>query len=143
MRDGEQLTIGELARATGVATSTLRYWEEFGLFPAPVRVSGRRRYAASAVGLVGQILLLQDAGFRLRELTEILAAWSDDPDAWRALAERKLVELDEQIARAQAARTALAHGLACRHRDPRDCPTAAGLVTARVAGVPLAEAHRD
>jgi len=28
------LTIGELARRAGVATSALRYWEELGLLPA-------------------------------------------------------------------------------------------------------------
>ena len=36
------LTIGELAKRTGVATSALRYYEELGLIPEPVRVSGRR-----------------------------------------------------------------------------------------------------
>jgi predicted site-specific integrase-resolvase len=38
------LTIGELAKRTGVATSALRYYEEFGLIPAPARTSGQRRY---------------------------------------------------------------------------------------------------
>ncbi len=47
------LTIGELAKRTGVATSALRYYEELGLLPAPGRVSGQRRYPESAVGLVG------------------------------------------------------------------------------------------
>src|SRR2546430_13539854 len=67
-RRTEQLTIGGLARATGVATSALRYWEELGLLPAPARVSGQRRYPASAVELVGLILVLRDIGFTLREL---------------------------------------------------------------------------
>jgi DNA-binding transcriptional MerR regulator len=51
MVDGH-LTIGELAKRTGVATSALRYYEKLGLLPAPVRVSGQRRYPESAVGLV-------------------------------------------------------------------------------------------
>jgi hypothetical protein len=38
------LTIGELARRTGVAASALRYWEELGLLATPTRVSGQRRY---------------------------------------------------------------------------------------------------
>jgi DNA-binding transcriptional MerR regulator len=37
----QHLTIGELARRTGVATSALRYYEELGLMPAPVRISGQ------------------------------------------------------------------------------------------------------
>jgi MerR family redox-sensitive transcriptional activator SoxR len=138
----EQLTIGELARTTGVATSALRYWEELGLLPTPARLSGQRRYPASAVGLVGQILLLQDAGFTLRELKAMIAARADDPDAWRELAQRKLAELDERIAQAQAARTAIAHALACPHDDILHCPNYARVVAARVAGSPLHEAHR-
>jgi DNA-binding transcriptional MerR regulator len=43
------LTIGELAGHTGVATSALRYWEELGLLPTPVRISGQRRYPQLAV----------------------------------------------------------------------------------------------
>lgn len=59
------LTIGELARRAGVATSALRYWEELGLLPAPARISGQRRYPESAVALIGVILLLRDVGSRL------------------------------------------------------------------------------
>ena len=61
------LTIGELARRAGVATSALRYWEELGLLPAPARISGQRRYPESAVALVGVILLLRDVGEDPRE----------------------------------------------------------------------------
>ncbi len=137
----EQLTIGELAGATGVATSALRYWEELGLLPTPARVSGQRRYPASAVGLVGLILCLRDAGFTLRELKALIALRSDGLDAWRELARRKLAELDERIAQAQAARTAVAHALACQHQDILDCPNFAGVIAARLAGSPLEEAH--
>jgi MerR, DNA binding len=43
------------------------------------------------------------------------------PD-WRELAQRKLAELDEQIARAQAAREAISHGLRCPRRDVAQRP---------------------
>jgi MerR family redox-sensitive transcriptional activator SoxR len=137
-----RLTIGELARATGVATSALRYWEELGLLPAPARVSGQRRYPPSAVGLVGLILSLRDVGFTLRELKALLGSRSGGVDAWRDLARRKLAELDDRIAQAQAARTAVAHALACQHDDILSCPNAASIVAARLAGAPLHEAHR-
>jgi DNA-binding transcriptional MerR regulator len=134
------LTIGALAEATGVATSALRYWEELGLLPAPPRVSGRRRYPASAVRVVGIILLLHDVGFTLREIRTFLAA--EDSDAWRDLFQRKLTELDERISQAQVARTAIAHALARPHPDGViECPTFAAGVTARLAGIPLREAH--
>jgi hypothetical protein len=44
------LTVGELARRAGVATSALRHYEELGLLPTPARSSGQRRYPESAVG---------------------------------------------------------------------------------------------
>ncbi|MGK5554540.1 MerR family transcriptional regulator [Actinomadura kijaniata] len=140
-KPAKQLTIGELARATGVAASTLRYWEGLGLIPAPARVSGQRRYPPSAVGLIGEILLLQDVGFTLRELKELVTSRSAGNGTWRELHQRKLAELDERIARAQAARTAIAHGLACPRRDVHDCPTFADVVAARLAGASLDEAH--
>jgi DNA-binding transcriptional MerR regulator len=138
----EQLTIGELARTTGVATSALRYWEELGLVPAPARVSGQRRYPASAVGLVGLILLLRDVGFTLREVKALVAFRSDGFDGWRELHQRKLAELDERIAQARTARTAIAHGLACQHEGGiLHCPNFVAVIAARLAGSPLHQAH--
>jgi DNA-binding transcriptional MerR regulator len=135
------LTIGELAKRTGVATSALRYWEEVGLMPAPVRISGQRRYPPSAVERVGVILLLRDVGASLRETNALLASHADTADGWRALARRKLADLDEQIAKAQTAREAITHALACPHEDIASCATFAGIVAARLAGEPLTKAH--
>ncbi|MGS2648544.1 MerR family transcriptional regulator [Streptosporangium sp. G12] len=137
----EQLTIGELASRTGVATSALRYWEELGLLPVPARVSGQRRYPPSAVGLVGVVVLLRDVGFTLREIKAFIASRSPAGDGWRELYRRKLAELDQRIAQAQVARTAIAHGLACPHEDIFECPNFAGGVAALLAGSSLEEAH--
>jgi DNA-binding transcriptional MerR regulator len=110
-----ELTIGELARRTGVAASALRYYEELGLLPAPPRISGQRRYCESAVTIVAAIRLQSDAGFTLAEQKALIAPRDGAPD-WRELAHRKLAELDERIARAQAARDAISHGLRCPRR---------------------------
>src|SRR2546423_3799149 len=92
------LTIGELSRRTGVATSALRYYEEVGLLRHATRISGHRRYSPEVVGVVGAILLLRDA-FTLDEIRRLMAARSKSPRSWRELARRKLVELDERIDR--------------------------------------------
>jgi MerR family redox-sensitive transcriptional activator SoxR len=135
------LTIGELAGHTGVATSALRYWEELGLLPTPVRISGQRRYPQSAVALVGIILLLSDVGFSLAEQKALVASRSIAVDEWRRLARRKLADLDQQIERARAAREAIEHALRCKHADIRHCPNFRKLVAARVTGRPLRQAH--
>jgi len=135
------LTIGELARRVGIAPSALRYYEELGLLPAPTRISGQRRYAEAAVGRVGTILLLRDVGFSLAEQKAFIASRGIDRDTWRQLARRKLVELDDQIAKARTASAVIEHALRCPHDDIVECPNFASVIAARLAGRPLEEAH--
>lgn len=134
------LTIGDLSRRTGVATSALRYYDELGLLRPATRVSGRRRYSPEAVGVVGAILLLRDA-FTLDEIGRLMAARSKSPRSWRELARRKIAELDQRIADAQAARVAIEHALACPHEDIVACPNFQAVVRLRLAGEPLERAH--
>jgi DNA-binding transcriptional MerR regulator len=133
------LTIGELARRACVTTSALRYYEELGLLPAPARVSGQRRYPESAARLVAAILLYSDAGFTLAEQKALLARRGDRGQLMR----RKLAELDERIARAQAARDAIRHGLRCPHEDITQCPNFNAGITARLNGQPLSQSHQE
>jgi DNA-binding transcriptional MerR regulator len=137
----EQLTIGELARRTGAAPSALRYYEEIGLLAPPARVSGRRRYGPEAIDVVGAILFLADVGFTLAEIQQLMAARATDSNSWRELVRRKLTELDERIAEAQAARVAVEHALACPRDDIVTCPNFQEAVRLRLAGKPLQDAH--
>jgi DNA-binding transcriptional MerR regulator len=139
---GGLLTIGELARRAGVTTSALRYYEERGVLPPSTRVSGQRRYPESAARLVAAILLYSDAGFTLAEQKALMAPGGGAP-GWRQLARRKLAELDEQIARAQAAREAISHGLRCSHQDITQCPNFNAGITARLAGQALSQSHQQ
>jgi DNA-binding transcriptional MerR regulator len=139
---GGLLTIGELARRAGVSASAVRYYEELGLLPPPARVSGQRRYHESATRLVAAILLYSDAGFTLAEQKALIAPRDGTP-GWRQLARRKIAELDEQIARAQAAREAISHGLRCPHEDITQCPNFKAGVTARLNGQPLSQSHQQ
>ena len=61
----------------------------------------------------------------------------------RQLMQRKLAELDEQIARAQAAREAIRHGLRCPHENITRCPNFNAGITARLAGQPLSRSHQQ
>ena len=143
------LTIGELARRAGVTASALRYYEELGLLPAPARISGQRRYPESAARVVGAILLYSEAGFTLAEQKALLAdsaggaGGAGTQGDRRQLMRRKLAELDEQIARAQAAREAIRHGLRCAHEDITQCPNFNASITAGLAGQPLSRSHQE
>jgi len=60
------LTIGELARRTGLNVATLRKWEERHGFPVSVRLpSGHRRYGDDTVEKVLRVQRRRDAGVRL------------------------------------------------------------------------------
>jgi DNA-binding transcriptional MerR regulator len=69
----EFLLAGELARATGVSTDTLRHYERKGVLPRPLRsANGYRRYAPGAVDRVRLIRRALGVGFTLDELAVIL-----------------------------------------------------------------------
>ena len=48
------LTIGQLAKATGVASKTIRYYEQIGVLPPPSRSAAKyRQYDASSAPSTG------------------------------------------------------------------------------------------
>jgi len=65
--DGQlELTIGDLARRTGLTPAVIRMWESRHNFPGPRRLpSGHRRYAERDVELIHGVLRRRDAGIRL------------------------------------------------------------------------------
>ncbi|HEX8771735.1 MAG TPA: MerR family transcriptional regulator [Acidimicrobiales bacterium] len=107
------ISISEVAARTGLRPSALRYYEEVGLVTPVARVSGRRQYADDIFERLRVIACAQDAGFTISEVGDLLAGEDEPPARWRALAERKLVEVDAVIARAQAARRLLEESLRC------------------------------
>ena len=115
------LSIGEVATATGLRTSALRYYEESGLIRPAARMAGRRHYDPSVLGQLALIAACQEVGFRLTEIAEWLGEQRGARDQWQELAERKLAELDAHIERAKATRHLLQETLACGCEDPSTC----------------------
>jgi MerR family redox-sensitive transcriptional activator SoxR len=112
----EQLTIGEVARRTGLQSSAIRYYESRGLLPKPVRVSGQRRYDEEIFTRLALIRMAQEAGLTIGEIQTLVSGFPDGTPAserWRELALRKLPEVDALIVRMQAVRQVLQESLAC------------------------------
>jgi DNA-binding transcriptional MerR regulator len=63
------VSIGQLAKAAGVSSRTIRYYEELGILPEPRRTSGgTRKYPREYCGYIETALALKDLGFRLEEV---------------------------------------------------------------------------
>jgi MerR family redox-sensitive transcriptional activator SoxR len=118
------LLIGEVARRAGLSTSALRYYERAGLLPPPARVSKRRSYDSKVIGRIRIILLTLDAGFTVKETKTFLSGYplSTTPaERWRALATKKLAELDAQITRLAQMKSILNDSFQCRCVRIEDC----------------------
>jgi DNA-binding transcriptional MerR regulator len=118
--DGAPLTIGEVARRAGVATSTVRFYERRGLLTADARRSGQRRYRDETLRRLVFIGMLQDAGLSLEDIAAVLDA--SNVAEWKAVARQRLADLDDEIARLERARDYLRGALLCRYDHPAtDC----------------------
>ncbi|MBI1403687.1 MAG: redox-sensitive transcriptional activator SoxR [Porphyrobacter sp.] len=74
MKPSDFITIGEVARRTGLTVSAVRYYEERGLV-APLRTNGnQRRFLRSDIRRLSFILIAQRLGLSLGEIEAQLAA---------------------------------------------------------------------
>jgi MerR family redox-sensitive transcriptional activator SoxR len=126
------LTIGEVARRAGVATSAVRYYERRGLLVADERRSGQRRYTEATLRRLVFIGMLQDAGLHLDDIAGVLAAGSVED--WKAIARDRLALLDAELERLQQARAYLQGALLCRYDHPAsDCKVMGAEIDRRLA----------
>jgi redox-sensitive transcriptional activator SoxR len=101
------LRIGEVAERAGISVSAIRFYERKGLLHAPERLGGQRRYSEATVQRLGVVGAAKQAGFSLEEIGVLLSSTDEGAPAHeqiRALAARKLPEVDALIERAQAMR---------------------------------------
>jgi len=103
------LSIGEVARRTGLRTSAVRYYERIGLLPRAPRVGGQRRYDPRILDRLAIVRLGQHVGLRIAEIKWLLndVPGRPPPERWRKLAKDRLVQVDVLIADATAIRELL------------------------------------
>ena len=77
-----RMTIGDLAKATGVKIVTIRYYEQAGLLPAPSRTEGNyRTYKVEHLRRLQFVRRLRDLGFGLDQVRDLLRLASDSNQA--------------------------------------------------------------
>lgn len=117
--------IGEAAAQAGVNVQTIRYYERRGLLPSsPRRESGYRELPEESVRVVRFIKRAQDLGFSLDEVAELLRLRrSKDRVKARAVAGRRLKQIEQKLAELAAMRDALRHLVhTCREGATPTCP---------------------
>ena len=72
---GRLVRIGEVARAAGVSTRAVRYYEQQGLLISERSPSGQRLYRQDAVTLVRFFQQMFAAGLTSRRIAELLPCW--------------------------------------------------------------------
>jgi MerR family transcriptional regulator, redox-sensitive transcriptional activator SoxR len=99
------LTIGEVARRSGVAASALRFYEQRGLIASERAGSGHRRYPRAVLRRIAFIVFAQRIGLSLDEIGAELAGlpsarapgrrdWSRLGRTWTSRIDQRIAELE-------------------------------------------------
>lgn len=121
------LPIGALARESGVAIDTIRYYEKIGLLPPPPRsAGGQRLYPPAVAARLGFIRRARALGFSLEDIRGLLRLADGDPAPCAEVAARaghQREAIRARIAALQAMEAALARLLAsCAAGETGPCP---------------------
>src|SRR5262245_20070288 len=114
------LDIGEVARRSGVAASTLRFYEEKGLITSVGRRGLRRLFHPRVLERLALIALWRSTGFSLHEISRMFAP-DGKPRIDRQALTAKANELDKAISELTAMRDGLRHAAACPAPSHMEC----------------------
>jgi MerR family transcriptional regulator, redox-sensitive transcriptional activator SoxR len=120
------LTVGEVAKRSGVAVSALHFYESKGLIASTRSGGNQRRYARDVLRRVAVIKAAQRVGVPLSSIREALATLPENrtPTAadWARLSARWRSELDARIAHLTKLRDQLSDCIGCGCLSIKSCP---------------------
>ncbi|HYZ29310.1 MAG TPA: redox-sensitive transcriptional activator SoxR [Thermoleophilaceae bacterium] len=113
----ELMTIGDVARRSGVAASALRFYEQRGLIASERAGSGHRRFRRPVLRRIAFIVFAQRIGLTLEEIAAELAGLPADrapsrPD-WEQLSSTWSARIDERIAELERLKRGLTDCIGC------------------------------
>ena len=111
------LTVGEVARRSGVAVSALHFYETQGLIHSTRSSGNQRRYARTMLRRVAFVRVAQRVGISLAEIGNALATLPSDAapsrEDWVRLSMSWRAELDERMAQLKKLRDTLDDCIGC------------------------------
>ena len=115
------LDIAEVAKRSGVAASTLRFYEQRGLIASLGRRGLRRLFHSAVLERLALIALWRSAGFSLEEIARLFAP-DGQPRIDRQTLLAKAEQLDKTIGKLSAMRDGLRKAAACPAPSHLECP---------------------
>jgi len=120
------VTIGCAARAAGCKVQTVRYYEQIGILPEPVRTRGNQRlYGETDLQRLTFIRHAREMGFPLAAIRDLLSL-ADDPghscEAADAIARAQLAQVERRITHLRALKQELERMITqCKGGNIADC----------------------
>jgi len=111
------LTIGEVSRRSGVASSALRFYDERGLISSERAGSGHRRFPRPVLRRIAFIVFAQRIGLTLDEIGSELSKLPPDRAPtrrdWSRLTSKWTARIDERIAELERLKAGLTECIGC------------------------------
>ena len=124
--DKKELTVGEVAHRSGVAVSTVHFYEAKGLIRGWRTDGNQRRYARGVLRHIAVIKVAQRTGIPLETIGDYLKKLPLDRTIsareWRQLGEQFRAELDDRITRLTRLRDELDGCIGCGCLSTTECP---------------------
>jgi MerR family redox-sensitive transcriptional activator SoxR len=121
----ELLTISEVSRRSGVASSALRFYEDRGLIKSERAGSGHRRYSRAVLRRIAFIVFAQRMGLTLEEVGAELARLPEnrvpDHSDWAKISGSWTKRIDERIAELERLRAGLTQCIGCGCLSLQQC----------------------
>jgi MerR family redox-sensitive transcriptional activator SoxR len=111
------MTIGEVAKRSGLRASAIRYYERVGLLPKPARSGGQRRYDSGILARLAVLERAKNAGFTLDEVQQLFNDQGRPSERWQRVARKKLAELDALMDQIRGMRDLLERRCQCADLD--------------------------
>jgi MerR family redox-sensitive transcriptional activator SoxR len=125
LRGGEPLTIGELARRTGLAVSAIRFYETKGLVSSIRSEGNQRRFLRSDIRRLSVVQIAQQLGFTIQEIKAALVGLpvnrAPTQKDWERISRDFRGQLDQRISRLTRLRDYLDGCIGCGCLSMKKC----------------------
>ncbi len=120
------LTVGEVAKRSGVAISTIHFYESKGLIKSMRTNGNQRRFSAITLRYIGLIKVAQRVGIPLEEIKDALSYYPIGTkltiEQWHELSARWRAQLDERIQKLTRLRDEMDSCIGCGCLSLTQCP---------------------